>query len=467
MNWTIGQILDDRYEVKQVFTSGGMGSVYRVRHLGWGIDLAMKCPNEVSAKSIEAVSAFEQEIETWAELGLHPNVATCYYSLRIQDVLCAFAEFVDGGSLRDWITSRRLYRGGEEAAISRILSISVQSAWGLHWAHQHGLVHQDVKTGNILMSVDGNAKVTDFGLTRCQRDSSGMLTATLHSTVTIAGWTPLYGSPEQAAGHRLSSATDIWSWAVSVMELFMGGIHWHSGPVACAALQEYNQLGRRTHEMPEMPRELLALLSRCLEREPSLRPDSFMRIAEILLHLHKKIFGEPCDVVEPDTDFLAADALNNRGVSLAETGRIEAAVQRFTKCVSLDALHPEANCNLIVTRVHAGTLSPFEAKQALERCRQAWWNRPEALILANAAKLWIEKRTNGESTAPAGYLAVPKTGAEHAADASRFKRLLSKVEAAINEGRRDDARRYFMMAQEIPGYSRHPRLKSIAHEIGS
>ena len=71
-----------------------------------------------------------------------------------------------GGSLSDWIKDGRLYEGAPEAALARILDIAIQFAWGLDYSHEQGLIHQDVKPANVMMTKDGLAKVTDFGLAR-------------------------------------------------------------------------------------------------------------------------------------------------------------------------------------------------------------------------------------------------------------------------------------------------------------
>lgn len=477
MNWSVGQTLLEQYRIRQVFTSGGMGLVYQVSHLGWGIDLALKRPRDDFAKSSSALAAFEDEIETWAELGLHPNIATCYYSRRLEGVPCVFAEYVDGGSLRDWISSRRLYQGGEESALSRILSIAVQFAWGLDWAHQHGLVHQDVKPGNVLMTADGTAKVTDFGLARGLPVSPVVPAAPANDAVTLAGMTLPYASPEQVERHRVTRATDIWSWAVSIMEMFMGGIHWHSGPAAAEALNDYGRAGRRSPGMPAMPAELFALLSRCLNRDPSGRPDSCAHIADTLMEIHEQMFGEPCDALQPDVHVFAADALNNRGVSLMDVGRTAEATQRFQKAVALDPFHPEAVCNYMLALHRAGRISTGDAGQRMEAALREHQPETAVLRLFGQTMLWLGYTARAKQLlqspqeqcpeispmlAPAQrdryFLAKPRTGAEHMADASRFKRLLSKAESAISEARHDDARRYLQMAGEIPGFKRHPGL---------
>ena len=501
MNWDVGQTVLGQYQIKQVFTRGGMGLVYQVHHLGWGVDLALKRPRDDFGTASETFSEFEQEIETWAELGLHPNVATCHYSRHIEGMPCVFAEFVDGGSLREWIVSRRLYRGGEEAAISRILLIAAHFAWGLVWAHRHGLVHQDVKPGNVLMTADGTPKVTDFGLARSLAVVGKAGQKSTNPTVTHAGWTPPYGSPEQAQGLRLTRATDTWSWAVSVMEMFMGGIHWHSGPVAAESLKVYDQQGRRTHEMPEMPRDLVDLLSRCLNRDPARRLDSCGQIADTLMQIHKKLFGESCDVLEPDTEFFAADALNNRGVSLMDVGRNAEAMDRFQKALSVDTHHPEAVCNLVLALIRGGKMtardglrqlevvlfndeSDFEVLKLLgltllelgetERASHvlvAAGKRALSLKAAQEIEALLPKTSESPNVnaSPAQrnryFLAQPKSGAEYIAEATRFKRLLTKAELAMGEARQADARRYLQMAREIPGFKRNHKFATLTKKL--
>jgi serine/threonine protein kinase len=79
-----------------------------------------------------------------------------------------FAEYIDGGSLADWIRRRTLYKGGPEQALQHMLDVAIQSAWELHYTHEQGLVHQDVKPANTMMTTSGIAKVTDLGLARAR-----------------------------------------------------------------------------------------------------------------------------------------------------------------------------------------------------------------------------------------------------------------------------------------------------------
>src|SRR5262249_44616251 len=153
--WQPGDVLLDLYEVREVFTGGGRGLVYRVRHRGWNMDLAVKCPRPECFRDEQDKEDFEREAETWVKLGLHPHTVTCYYVRRLGGIPRVFAEYVPGGSLHEWVRSKQLYAGGPAVALERILDVAIQFAWGLQHAHEAGLVHRDVKPGNVLLTPEG------------------------------------------------------------------------------------------------------------------------------------------------------------------------------------------------------------------------------------------------------------------------------------------------------------------------
>ena len=208
--WQVGDVILDLYELKQVFTGGGMGLVYHVHHRGWNMDLAVKRPRVQYFTTEAHRENFVREAETWVNLGLHPHTVSCYYVRTIDGVPCVFAEFIEGGSLADWIGTRRLYDGGPDKALERILDIAIQFAWGLHYAHEQGLVHQDVKPANVLMTPDGTAKVTDFGLAKSRAASGEPVAASAQQSIlaSFGGMTAAYCSPEQAEIEALSKGGD-------------------------------------------------------------------------------------------------------------------------------------------------------------------------------------------------------------------------------------------------------------------
>src|SRR5271155_3156479 len=170
--WQVGDVIADLYKV-QWQTQGGMGVVHRVYHQGWKIDLAVKAPRPEFVADPASMRNFETEAETWVGLGLHPNIVSCVYVRRLDGLPRVFAEWVDSGSLHDAIQSRRLYEGTPEEVLARILDVAIQFAWGLDYAHSQGLIHQDVKPLNVMLTADWTVKVTDFGLAKARAAVAG------------------------------------------------------------------------------------------------------------------------------------------------------------------------------------------------------------------------------------------------------------------------------------------------------
>lgn len=198
--WRRGDVVLDLYEVLDVVATGGMGLVYRVRHRGWDTELAMKVPRPELVGSERALHGFEAEAETWVGLGPHPHIVNCAYVRRVAPLPGVFAEWVAGGSLADAIADRRLRDPDPRRTTGRFIDVAIQFAWGLDHAHRSGLVHQDVKPANVMLTPDGTVKVTDFGLARARirAGEDGIPRPDADPAVSLAGLTPAYCSPEQA-----------------------------------------------------------------------------------------------------------------------------------------------------------------------------------------------------------------------------------------------------------------------------
>jgi WD40 repeat protein/serine/threonine protein kinase len=376
--WKPGDVILDLYEVQQVFTGGGMGLVYKVRHRGWNLDLAVKSPRPEYFGTEQHKQNFHREAETWVKLGLHPHVASCFYVRRLGSIPRLFAEFVPGGSLEQWVRDGRLHQGGPEEALERILDITIQFAWGLHYAHEQGLVHQDVKPANVLLTPEGVAKVTDFGLAKARAvagEAAGPAPAAGRSIlVSAGGMTPAYCSPEQAAGRPLSRATDVWSWAVSVLELFVGDVTWSSGTVAAEALEAYLEMGTGDLRVPAMPAPVAQLLRRCFQPKSEMRPRDMLEVAGTMQESYQQVTGrryprEPARAVE-----LLADSLNNRAVSLLDLGWREQAEQLWQEVLKVHPGHPEAVYNFGMLGWQECRLTDDSLVKALEDAHR---NHPE------------------------------------------------------------------------------------------
>jgi len=362
--WKVGDVILDLYEVKHVFEGGGMGLVYRVHHRGWNTDLAVKSPRRDYFKTETQKENFTRECETWINLGLHPHIVSCHYVRTLGGIPRVFAEYVEGGTLKEWIDSRKLYEGGEQESLKRILDVAIQMAWGLHYAHEQGqgLVHQDVKPANVLMMPDGTAKITDFGLAKARAASGDPVEAGAGRSVLVSsgGMTPAYCSPEQANKQALSRKTDIWSWAVSVLEMFSGEVCWQSGVAAPEVLKRLSEVRTEGVGIPKMPEGLRELLQVCFELYPTKRPKDTNEIARRLVAIYHDHLKEDYDRPEPVAAELRADALNNRGVSMLDLGKGEEAEKLWAEALKTEPQHLDTTYNLGLFMWRTGRIKDIE-----------------------------------------------------------------------------------------------------------
>ena len=340
----INRIVPDQYRILSDAIEGGMGSVWRVHHKSWNVDLAMKRPKSAFFVSEKQKEGFIRECDSWIRLGLHPNIVSCYYVRLVGGIPTIFAEWMENGSLENHINDGSLYEGSEEEVSRRLLDIAIQFARGLHYAHEHELIHQDVKPDNLLLTKTWGAKVSDFGLAKAR----SMLTVlegewTLNESdpgATIispsGGMTPAYCSPEQAMSQPLSRRTDIYSWAVSVLEMYLGGKPWAhgrelTGPMVGVICCEYFDMCR-----VKVPERLRALLAGCMSEYPDDRYHDFGKVETILKEIYRMETGEEYGRAEPDSVKDTAGTLNNRALSFLDIGKVEDAKKAFQDALKTD-----------------------------------------------------------------------------------------------------------------------------------
>jgi WD40 repeat protein/serine/threonine protein kinase len=377
--WKVGDTILDLYRVTGILGEGGFGKVYKVHHQGWNVDLAVKVPRPETVAAAGGVENFEKEAETWANLGLHPHIVSCYYVRRVDTAPAVFAEYLAGGSLHDWIHSRRLYTTQGpviKTALQRILDVAIQSAWGLHYAHEQGLVHQDIKPANLLLTSDGMVKIADFGIATTQT-MAGMLDGVSEQsqvaegfTLQVAGsgqMTRFYCSPEQANHETLTRRSDMWSWALLVLEMFQGECTWSHGVAAPDALKEYLEGEVEKIHLPQMPMQVIKLLQLCFRKDPDNRFRTMLNIANELKKIYQQIEGATYPRSEPNIVHFEADSLNNRAVSLFELGKKAEALGFWKQALAVQPQHPEATYNLGVTLWRLCLLTNVETLKILTK----------------------------------------------------------------------------------------------------
>ena len=365
-DWNIGEILLGTYEVKGVISQGGMGVIHLIHHLGWGLDLAVKSPRTDRRNDPLIIDNYFHECEIWIDLGLHPNIVTCYYVRNIGGIPRIFSEYIQSGSLKDWISTLKLYSKGKNESLETILDIAIQVAWGLDYSHKKKVIHQDVKPSNILINENKVAKVTDFGVSRARGITGSYASNQETIFAPFGGMTPEYCSPEQANKVLVSRKTDIWSWGVSVLEMFTGEATWMSGVMAPQVLSQYLVDDQIPDYIPKMPKEISELLSQCFEIDPEKRPEKFDIISNELVEIYNHITGHPYGRRFPENLKLLADSLNNQGVSLWDLENHEGAYESWDKALIQTPLHPQATYNKLLTQWRSGQVTDQVVIENLE-----------------------------------------------------------------------------------------------------
>lgn len=285
----------DEYVIERTLGAGGMGTVYLIRNIISDQCFALK---RAFITDESRRRAFLHELETWIDLPDYPHLVACRFFRSFRGEVFIFAEYVAGGTLSSWIREHRI------TSLDHALGLAIQFAWGLHAAHACGVVHQDVKPGNVLLTAGGTLKVTDFGLARLRsnREPSAVAQPGPEGAhlISCAGMTAAYASPEQARGERLGVETDIWSYGVSLLEIFTGRVTWLSGTAAAQVLDAFVS-GAQTGGQPfVMPPGVADVLRRCFAPDPAQRWQSMLDLVGALQAVHAEATGRPyADAIPP------------------------------------------------------------------------------------------------------------------------------------------------------------------------
>ena len=266
----IGDLIADRYELLGLVGTGGMSSVYKAHDQLLERNVALKVLHPHYGDDDEYVERFRREARAVAQLS-HPNIVTVIDRGEADGHQFIVFELIDGENLKELVN-----RTGP-LPVRRAVELTVAVADGLSFAHQHGLVHRDVKPQNVLLNGDGEAKVTDFGIARSLDVEHGVT-----QTGTVLG-TSNYLSPEQASGKQVTPATDVYSLGVVLYELLTAEVPFPGENFVAVAMKHINEpvpdiLERR----PDVPLRLVAAMERALEKDPVRRFTSMAEFASEL-----------------------------------------------------------------------------------------------------------------------------------------------------------------------------------------
>ena len=265
----LGDVLGGRYRLVELLGQGGMATIYRATDAQLGREVAVKVLHPEYGRDPDFVARFKQEAQAAASLS-HPNIVGVYDFGTDAVGPYIVMELVDGEDV-----ATLLARNGPLPP-RQAARLAAEVAHALAAAHARGIVHRDVKPGNVLVSSDGRVKVTDFGIARAWSDARLTLPGVTLGSVH-------YFSPEQALGEQATEASDIYSLGIVLYELLSGRRPWEGDSAAAVAMARISAPPPLVSAVrPNVPPVLEAIDRRALSPDPAARYVSAKAMADAL-----------------------------------------------------------------------------------------------------------------------------------------------------------------------------------------
>jgi beta-lactam-binding protein with PASTA domain/tRNA A-37 threonylcarbamoyl transferase component Bud32 len=279
---TTPQVLGERYEIGGVLGRGGMAEVHRGRDLRLGREVAVKVLRGDLARDPSSQVRFRREAQAAASLN-HPAIVAVYDTGEDRTATGAtpyiVMEYVEGETLRD------LLRREGRLSPERAMSLTADICAALDFSHRNGIVHRDVKPGNVMITPQGTVKVMDFGIARAVSDSA----ATMTSTAAVIG-TAQYLSPEQARGEGVDARSDVYSAGCLLYELVTGTPPFTGDSPVAVAYQHVREDPRTPSSInPAIPPSLDAILLKAMSKNPANR---YQSAADMRADLLRAVAGQ-------------------------------------------------------------------------------------------------------------------------------------------------------------------------------
>lgn len=284
-----GRLLGNRYEILENIGNGGMATVYKAKCHVLNRYVAVKVLRDEFTTDGEFVKRFNTEAQSAASL-THPNIVSVYDVGSEGDIHYIVMELIKGKTLKEIIN--------EDGALSWKWSVNVaiQIASALETAHKNNIIHRDIKPHNIIITEDGIAKVTDFGIAK----------AVSNSTITAFGTTigsVHYFSPEHARGGYTDAKSDLYSLGVVLYEMVTGQVPFNADTPVSVALKHMQEIPKEPMELnPNVPKAVNDIIMKAMQKDTNLR---YQNATEMLRDLSKALKNPNGDfvVTEKQEDF--------------------------------------------------------------------------------------------------------------------------------------------------------------------
>ena len=290
-----GMFVQERYEIIGRIGSGGMADVYKAKDHKLNRFVAMKVLKQEFREDKAFISKFRVEAQSAAGLA-HPNIVNVYDVGEDHGISYIVMELVEGITLKEYIDKKG------RLAVREATSIAIQVCMGLEAAHNHGIVHRDVKPQNIIISTDGKVKVTDFGIARAA--SSNTINSSVMGSVH-------YSSPEQARGGYSDYKSDIYSLGITLYEMLTGTVPFDGDSTVAIAIKHLQEeLPSPRKYVPDLPKSTVQIIYKCTQKSPDRR---YSDMAEVIRDLKESL-------VNPEGDFVQLTPINNNARTVVISG---------------------------------------------------------------------------------------------------------------------------------------------------
>ncbi|MDZ4719273.1 MAG: protein kinase [Roseiflexaceae bacterium] len=353
--YRVGDVIEQRFEVESV-RRGFMGIVYIVYDRQRRQRVVLKTFQNKFLWDEEAIKRFNAEVELWMRLGSHSNIVRALDLRTFMGKPHVIAEYVHGGALRTLVG---------HLSLREALDYSIQICWGMGYAvQQAAIMHRDLKPDNIMVTLDGQIKVTDFGLAKAlprwqwqasQLDPRSAAMRLKHQVApdVMAGTLP-YMAPELFDESGTTGVwTDIYAFGITFYELLTGKLPFDAiHDESLIRMQMRAQPPDPRIRKPDLPPEAVAIVMRCLAKRPLERYQSWAEVEDDLQELRIQVVGTPFLATFPDDDVAESERLIEQGMAHTKLGEYSDAKRCFQEATDRDRGRADTWCHLALVYLH-------------------------------------------------------------------------------------------------------------------
>ena len=315
-----GTIIAERYEILGKIGTGGMADVYKAKDHKLNRFVAVKVLKPEFREDTTFIRKFRSEAQAAAGL-THPNIVNVFDVGDDGGVYYIVMELIEGITLKEYIAKKG------KLSIKEATSIAIQVSMGLEAAHNHGIVHRDVKPQNIIISTDGKVKVTDFGIARAA--SSNTISSNVMGSVH-------YSSPEQVRGGYSDEKSDIYSLGITLYEMVTGRVPFDGDTTVAIAIKHLQEeMVPPSVYTENLPYSLEQIILKCTQKSVGRRYEKMEDVIADLKH----------SLIDPQGNFVTLSSVDNEAktvvISDEELGEIKSTPRTSSQKPEVDDLEEE------------------------------------------------------------------------------------------------------------------------------